>query len=149
MGPSLKHEERVKLLDQLAHLAGCTVAWPAGSGLSPDVFLASPSRRLVFLGEAKRSETPGNSSTERRLRRYLRVMRRLQRAGFGARVAICADPLEAVRWTKLLGRLAASEHLSVYSSGSADLAEGERVVWIDFRPERDDMQISYLVAWAD
>ncbi len=134
MSPSRLHEERVDILDQLSRLAGCTVRCTLGPGLLPDVLLAHASSRLLFLGEAKRSETPGNIETERRLRRYLRAVRPLQRHGYAIRLAVCGDRSEAAKWSKLLSRLAASERLAVSVSGSADVGCAERVVWLDLLP---------------
>lgn len=134
MTPSLVHEQRVALLDQMSRLAGCTVPCTLGSRLYPDVLLTHPSCRLIFLGEAKRSESPGNAHTERRLRRYLRAVRFLQRRGYGLRVALCGDAVESESWARLLSRLALSERVAVAALGSVDVSCGERVVWLDLLP---------------
>lgn len=132
--PGLVHEERVALLGQMSRLAGCTMPCTVGLGLHPDVLLAHPSLRLVFLGEAKSSETPGNAETERRLRRYLRALRRLQRHGCGARMALCGDPHESMRWSRQLRHLAVSERVQVSALGRAELSCGEQVIWLDLLP---------------
>lgn len=134
MSPSLVHEDRVALLDQLSHLVGCTAPCTVGLGLKPDVLRSHPSLRLLFLGEAKHCETPGNAETQRRLRLYLRALRSLQRHGFASRVALCGDPLEAARWSRLLELLAVSERAVVASIGATDLTGDERVVWLDLLP---------------
>lgn len=134
MRPSLVHEERVELLHQMGRLAGCTVPCAVGLDLDPDVLLAHPSVRLVFLGEAKRSETPGNADTARRLRRYLRRLRLLQRHGYAARIALCGDPLEAPKWSRQLTRMASAELVAVASGGTVDVVYDERVVWLDLLP---------------
>ncbi len=134
MRPSLVHEARVGLLGQLGRLAGCTVPSSLGRGLDPDVLLSHPNFRLVFLGEAKRSETPGNADTARRLRRYLRALRHLQRNGYAARMVLCGDPLEAERWFRALSLLAMSERLAVSATGMTDVDLGERLVWLDLSP---------------
>jgi hypothetical protein len=71
--PSAAHELRVVDLTTMAVLAGFDVAvdvLPDGS--RPDVLRASTTRRtVVFLGDAKSSETPGNLDTAQRLRRYM------------------------------------------------------------------------------
>lgn len=134
MRPSLVHEQRVGLLDQLGRLAGCTVPSSLGRGLDPDVLLSHPKCRLVFLGEAKRSETPGNAETTMRLRRYFRALRHLQRNGYAARVALCGDPLEAARWSRVLSLVATSERAAASATGVTDVDLGERVVWLDLPP---------------
>ena len=139
MSPSEGHQDRVELLEHMGRLAGCTVPCSLTSHMEPDVLLAHPGLRIVFLGEAKRSETPGNTSTARRLRRYVREMLRLQHLGFGVRIAICGDPQEAGRWSALLDRLAASERAEVRSRGSVDVAYDERVVWIDLLPTAGEL----------
>lgn len=147
MRPSLVHEERVDLLDQLGRLAGCTVPSSLGRGLDPDVLLSHPHRRLVFLGEAKHSETPGNGETARRLRRYIRAIRLLQRNGYSARMALCGDPLEAARWSRLLAQLAISERLGVDATGTVDVDLGERVIWLDLSPTGGSSQPASPRSW--
>ena len=148
MCPSFVHEQRVELLEHMSRLAGCTVACTVGPGLDPDVLLSHPRRRLVFLGEAKRSETPGNSHTERRLRRYLRALRWLQRHRFAARFALCGDPLEAAGWSWLLVRLASSERVVVASTGTVDVESKERVVWLDLLPTEGELpRPAFLRSW--
>lgn len=139
MNPSVVHEQRVALLDQMSRLAGCTVPCTLGRYLYPDVLLAHPSARLIFLGEAKRSETPGNAQTIRRLRRYMRAVRSLQRRGYGSRLALSGDAAESESWARLLNRLALSEQVAVDALGSVEVAWGERVVWLDLLPRGVDL----------
>lgn len=68
------HESRRQFLDSLAVLIGCHEQLGATlpDGLRPDVLRISTARRLLFLGEAKHSESPRNRYTVERLRSYVR-----------------------------------------------------------------------------
>jgi len=69
--PSVAHEVRVTCLDAIATIAGFTleIPIPLPDGSIPDVIRMMPSRRALFIGEAKAAEAPDNHATLERLDR--------------------------------------------------------------------------------
>src|SRR2546426_6033017 len=113
------HESRTQLLDSLAVLIGCReqLGSTLPDGLRPDVLRLDTTRRLLFLGEAKHSESPRNRYSIERLTKYVQWIRShlefVPRAGGPnptAVVAICFgqaahadDWLDTLRSTLLRG----------------------------------------------
>jgi len=106
--PSVRHDERVALLDTLAALAGfSTEAQPRvlPDGGRPDVLRVDAIGRRIFIGDGKATETPGNEQTRRRLRHYARWG--ILASGYGEVIlALCVGRTwEAGRWASLLREL--------------------------------------------
>ena len=75
--PSQLHESRAHTLAAMARLTGHVVEIEAlPDGGRPDVLLIRPGDRSVFIGDAKATETPGNTETALRLSRYARFLAR-------------------------------------------------------------------------
>lgn len=117
--PSEAHEVRVDLLRTVASLAGYPRGLPLGLHVVPDVVRFDSTRRRVFVGDAKETESPGNLLTARRLRAYAGALRPLLAAGWDAVFVVChgtlyrADPwcavlTEAVRTAGLVPSFAGS-----------------------------------------
>lgn len=85
------HGVRTTFLDTLAVLSGCYE--PIGSsfpdGCRPDVARVNLSKRFLFIGDAKNTESPGNIATRERLLCYLRWFEAHVRAGGDGVFAIC------------------------------------------------------------
>jgi hypothetical protein len=101
MTPS--HRARAQFLRDLAVLIGCSAALEVQlpDGCQPDVFATNPRRDLLFLGEAKHSESPSNRAACYRLARYVGWAGAFARRAAGrAMVAVChgsaSDPWGAV-----------------------------------------------------
>ena len=70
---STEHDRKAKFLDTLATLIGCreTVGGWLPDGRRPDVLRLDSKRSVLFIGEAKDTESPGFRATQARLQRYL------------------------------------------------------------------------------
>jgi hypothetical protein len=69
--PSDLHESRARTLAAMARLSGHVIEIDAlPDGGRPDVLLVRPTDCSVFIGDAKATETPGNSETALRLSHY-------------------------------------------------------------------------------
>lgn len=101
--PTLAHEARRDELELLATLAGIHVPTYLGIGLEPDVTRIDPRRRILFVGDAKETETPSSLSTRRRLARYAEAARP---AAFSQAAVVFAiahpSPPAGRRWSRLL-----------------------------------------------
>lgn len=66
------HELRVRFLDSMAVLAGCSESLGAQlpDGRRPDVMRVDTLRGLLFMGDAKDTESPRCTATRARLREY-------------------------------------------------------------------------------
>ena len=102
------HDVRVNFLDSLAVLAGCGEQWGAAlpDGTRPDVFRADSSRHILFLGDAKNTEGPGNLATQARLNAYFSWLGGHVRNGGVGVFAICAGSGCDIRgWVSTLSML--------------------------------------------
>jgi hypothetical protein len=124
------HERRVGLLATLAALAGCRAASRLEPGLAPDVLTADHRLRVLFVGDAKATETAGCAATARRLRRYLRATQTWRAAGYTVRVVLCASG-EAKAWEAALLRLAAEVHAPLAAHGHAAVGADDGLAWVD------------------
>lgn len=72
--PQNAHERRRQFLQSLGRLAGFRYAIHSclPDGATPDVVLCEPSKRGLFIGDAKDTESPGNIETQVRLLRYFK-----------------------------------------------------------------------------
>jgi hypothetical protein len=98
------HNQRVEFLDALAALMGCKVKLGGvlPDGRRPDVLRMDVRRGVLFIGDAKDTESPGCRATQVRLLRYLDWLRahvaRTERRGV---FALCfGKEADADRWVE-------------------------------------------------
>lgn len=104
----VRHEERRKFLDALAVLCGYPTPLVPGlpDGRVPDVIRMNGRTRGLFIGEAKDSETSGNTETRKRLAEYLAwFMGHLGAGGEGVFSVCCGRACEAEAWRLTLDDL--------------------------------------------
>ena len=67
------HDLKARSLDTLAVLVGCreSLGGQFPDGLRPDVLRYDSSKGILFVGDAKNTESPGSIETQTRLLRYL------------------------------------------------------------------------------
>ena len=65
------HQSKVSFLETLSELIGCSQTFSLGDGTIPDVIRINQNQDILFIGDAKESETPGNTTTQRKLNGYL------------------------------------------------------------------------------
>ncbi len=86
------HDQKVTFLDTLAVLLGCTegVGGEFPDGRRPDVLRIDADRGVLFIGDAKETESPGCQASLARLLSYLRWLpaQVVGRGGLGI-FAIC------------------------------------------------------------
>jgi hypothetical protein len=109
--PSDDHEERREILDAVAVLAGFTTLFPSAlpDGRRPDVMRLALTTGGVFLGDAKATESSGNSDTFARLLAYATWINAAARCDTHpiAVLALCVPaPLDAEGWTRALALVA-------------------------------------------
>lgn len=102
--PSATHEMRREELATAFHLAGLTRQAYLQWWFRPDVSLASPSARVLGVGDAKATEHPGDAATLRRLVGYVRASRGWRRAGWDIHMCLAVRPDESTRWLEVLHR---------------------------------------------
>lgn len=70
---TMDHDQRVSVLSTIASLSGCTKRLKRlPDGHIPDVLQIDTVSNMLFIGDAKHTETPGNLDTRLRLLPYLR-----------------------------------------------------------------------------
>lgn len=135
------HEEIVTYLDGLAVLVGCQVSLgnrlPDGS--RPDVARCDPQRGILFLGDAKNTESPGCQVTRERLLTYLVWLERhISCGGRAGHFALCFLSWEhRDGWKSCLEVLAHKAGLGVTTAKMADLGPGIYVTWISLEREAE------------
>jgi hypothetical protein len=130
MNPSPEHERRRELLMSLAILAGCTHRLPAfPDGLMPDVLRIRVGNDLLFVGDAKATETAGCAATAARLGAYFEWVRVHAATGRAAVVALCHSCSAGTSWRPLMLRLSQSRGLWVAQLGVTQLTESDAVTW--------------------
>lgn len=112
--PSVIHEDRAEMLDTLAVLAGFLerVGCPFPDRATPDVLRISLARRAMFIGEAKASESPGDTNAQIRLLAYLRWTAAATLAGVSTVFAMCIDRANRCRWRHVVLDLTAETSLA-------------------------------------
>lgn len=105
------HDEKVRVLSVLAALIGCheTMGGQLPDGRRPDILRISTKDRILFLGDAKHTESPRCTATQARLLTYLHWFSSYTRVNHSLGIfAICfakqADAHEWVRTAYSLGR---------------------------------------------
>lgn len=131
-----RHDRAVETLRALASLVGCGQQLEHGlpDGRRPDVLQLNTGKGLMFVGDAKDSETPGTTASRARLQGYLSwVSSFLQGAGRRAVVAICVcQPGYAESWRDSLESLAAEVGIHARARGALGLGPRETVLWWAF-----------------
>jgi hypothetical protein len=142
--PSLLHESRVQILNDLADLAGYTVVIDLYAGLRPDVSRLHHTAPAVMIADAKATERPEDAPTRARLLKYILAAHEWQSAGFVVALAIChgADPTR--RWLDSIGPLVAIAGCPVLRSTYAALDTDTAVSMVSLHraPSRDGLPIT-------
>lgn len=110
-GPSLLHEARVETLETLATLGGFEYGPNVLlDGSRPDVLRLRPSDGSLFVGDAKATETPGNTETYERLGRYIEFIATWTQRGCGGIFTLAVDAPDAFRWLRTVRALTREHH---------------------------------------
>ena len=129
------HESRVEFLDALAVLMGCegALGGELPDGRRPDVLRFDQGRRVLFVGDAKHSESPGNRETQARLHRYLKWMSSHVGSGGDGIFAVCfGRESDTDAWVETLVMLTHEVGL-VRAEGGVERFEQElTVAWYTF-----------------
>ena len=129
--PSAEHEERVRLLEAVAVLAGFTSSIAFDPPLEPDVFRIDFARRSVFVGDAKATETTGCEATKARLTQYAHAARSWCAVGADAVLAIAhGQPHQAEGWRNMLQDVVAVAGLRVAAGATTYLDQGCLLAWV-------------------
>lgn len=126
------HELRVDFLDALAILMGCEDALGAAlpDGSRPDVLRVDSTRRVLFVGDAKHSESPGNRETQARLLRYMRwLSSHVQGGGIGVFAVCFGRDSDTAAWVETLAMLCSEAGLEHTEKGVERFEPGMTVVW--------------------
>src|SRR5713101_2962499 len=115
-----RHDRRVRFLESLAGLLGCTGhLTKLPDGRRPDVLAGDTRQRLLFVGEGKDSETPNCRATQATLRRYLQwVAAHLCHETATAVCAVCfGRERDARTWLDVLAMLARDVQVTFVHAG--------------------------------
>lgn len=133
-GPTELHRYRATTLLTMAVLSGYTTAiktLPDGS--RPDVLQLRPSSGGLFLGDAKATETPGNTETYDRLSRYAAFLQGWVQAGESGLMALSVAPTDAYGWLRVLRDLCVPLSGRIPVHGQVDHVDNvTTVVWHAF-----------------
>jgi len=132
--PITPHERRRRFLTALAELLGCKerIGHSLPDGTRPDVIRLDSRRGVLFLGDAKDSESPGTTETMCRLGNYARwLAANAARRGGTSILAVCfRDRAHAAGWRSTLCSLLADIGVSGIRCGSQSFGPGYVVAWI-------------------
>lgn len=129
------HERRVEFLDTLAILVGCegTLGGELPDGRRPDVIRYTPERRVLFIGDAKHWESPGNRETQARLLSYVRWMSaHVQSGGVGVFAMCFGRQSDTAAWVETMEMLSYEERLYCEAKGVEEFEPRLYVVWFRF-----------------
>lgn len=107
-----RHDSLVRVLDALAVLSGVHERLPVlltclPDFTRPDVVRVDRRRKILFVADAKNTETPGNLATQVRLRGYLAWLNAFLRRGGSAVFVLCFEAEVFVSsWTETVFMLA-------------------------------------------
>lgn len=110
--PSDLHEVRVGLLSDLATLSGYSVEVHIACVLRPDISRIQRACPRLLIADAKASESPSNTETRLRLRRYATAAWPWLTARNSVDFAICHDPDPAEQWVQCLREVVESVGLA-------------------------------------
>jgi len=135
-GKRQEHGERVKLLKNLAHLVGCTIdiSRYLPDRKQPDVMLINLKDHMLFIGDAKVTESPSNLTTQHRLKCYMRwAAVHESRAGSISLYAICFKKHRHIQgWVDTLYDLALEAGIHPINGGIAEITCDFNIVWFVF-----------------
>jgi hypothetical protein len=135
-GHTVAHEDRVRFLDSLAVLVGCheSVGQEFPDGRRPDVLRTDSRRGVLFMGDAKCTESPCSRSSQSRLLAYLRWMEiHVGNAGHMGVMAVCSGAgKESSGWGATIQLLACEAGLTYDARGQQDFGRKFSVVWFLF-----------------
>jgi len=134
-GPQATHERKVEFLDALAILMGCeeTMGGALPDGRRPDVLRLDSRRRILFFGDAKHSESPGDTETQARLMGYVRWLSAHIGSGGTGVFAVCFAK-DADAWVATLAMLWHEAGLVPSKRGVERFEPGLTVAWSAFGP---------------
>ena len=131
------HDAKAQFLDDLAMLMGCqeSIGSRLPDGSRPDVLRINQRNRMLFLGDAKNSETPGCIATRFRLRNYLNWMsvhlNGSERSGI---FALCFGRSSDCRgWERTLSTLCYESKLNPTGQGVVQFSPDLTVHWNIFK----------------
>jgi hypothetical protein len=134
--PSDEHEERERLLKNLAFLLGCNadIRNFLPDGKCPDVMQLNLGGRVLFIGDAKVSESPTNRATQKRLSSYMGwAAVHASRVGSTSLVAICfMDCSHTQGWVDTLYKLGNAAGCIPINGRIIEFANGFNVVYFIF-----------------
>ena len=129
----MAHSYRVHFLDTLAALMGCQVILEGGfpNRRYPDVLRIDFSHSILFIGDAKNSESPSNRATQARLLEYLRWLSvYVARENTTGIFAICfGREADTDGWMQAVTLLGLEAGLSFAKHGMKLFEPGLIVVW--------------------
>ncbi len=133
------HEYRAHFLEAMATLIGCQESFgdELPDGRRPDVMRMDSAHNVLFLGEAKHSESPGNVATRARLQRYflwlsIHVSRR---EGVGIFAVCFGREEDAKRWSETISLLESEVGIESDHRGAKRFQPGLILVWSVFLPQ--------------
>ena len=130
------HEERVGFLETLATLMGCCdpFADEFPDGRRPDVLRTDPRLTVLFVGDAKNTESPGNVETQARLLGYIRWLAAFVERGAGIGIfALCFGTAgHTPTWVATILMLAREVGLETAEQGVEHFGPGLIVAWFVF-----------------
>jgi len=135
-GSLIAHEMKVGLLDTISMLIGCreSIANRLPDGKRPDVMRIDRRRGILFLGDGKNTETPGNLDTQVRLMEYIRWLS--AHLGFPKRIGIFTICFgrgsDAVGWVETISMLTNEAGIRFSDHGIERFAYNFNVVWFLF-----------------
>lgn len=137
VGRQAEHERKVEFLDALAVLTGCEEAMGGAlpDGSRPDVLRLDSRRRILFVGDAKHSESPGDRETQTRLLGYARWLSAHIRNGGAGVFAICfTRESDTAAWIQVVGMLGHEAGLPCAKCRVERFEPRLAVVWSGFGP---------------
>lgn len=132
--PTALHERRAATLCTMAILSGHTTRLTALSdGTRPDVLQLRPMDGDLFIGDAKATETPGNTETYERLSHYAVFLEGWLRAGGTGLMALAVADTHAADWLRVLRALCLRMSGGIRVPGRIDRVDNATtVVWRTF-----------------
>lgn len=145
--PSQLHDARVRTLDTIADLIGYHSRVPSLflGGASPDVVRVSTSKRALFIGDAKATETPGMIATASRLRNYFQLTKQfIASPNTTAIFLLCVEDLcLASRWLSTCSLLCCDTEMKPIRWGVFWLSEEHSLTWMIF----GCLNVPHFVSW--
>jgi hypothetical protein len=130
-----EHQRLVSFLDTLAIMLGCfqTLNSQLPDATRPDVVRANTGSGVLFLGDAKNTETPNCSFTKQRLMHYVIWLSFFMSANSSRKAvfAICHNKYEnSYSWLDTLVELFSNSSLRTFKSGVEEFDAVTCITWI-------------------